>query len=178
MELEQNNISLIACISSNYGIGLNNELLYKIPNDMKRFKELTTGKCVVMGMGTYDSIVRFLPNRKNILVTHDIDAITHMSARPTQPIICLGKSMPFPGSLKLFKDEEEIFIIGGEQIYYQTINLASKMYLTIVEDNKLADRRFPIFTEKDWKIVFEEEHFFFEEGKPPLKYKFVNFERF
>ncbi len=132
-------ISLIACISKNRGLGLNNQLLYKIPEDLKRFREVTKGHAVIMGSKTFESIGRPLPNRTNIVISRDVNFQT--------PGCIVVHSID--DALKKAREVEksEIFIIGGAQIYAQTISLANKLYLTLVDDEKPADAFFPPYDE-------------------------------
>ncbi len=132
-------ISLIACISKNRGLGLNNQLLFKIPDDLKRFREVTKGHAVIMGSKTFESIGRPLPNRTNIVISRDVNFQT--------PGCIVVHSID--DALKKAREVEksEIFIIGGAQIYAQTISLANKLYLTLVDDEKPADAFFPPYDE-------------------------------
>jgi dihydrofolate reductase len=118
-------ISIIVAIGKNRAIGRKNQLLWDIPEDMAHFKKITTGHTVVMGDRTFDSIGKALPNRKNIVVTknemcHAPGCEIHTSL---EDVLAWAKKVP-----------EEIFIIGGGQIYRQSLPLADKLYLTIVDD--------------------------------------------
>lgn len=132
-------ISIIAAIGENRGIGKDNKLLWHIPQDLERFKKLTFSHPVIMGRITFESIGKALPGRTNIIVTRDKNyeiegcLVTHS----------------FQGAIDKAKKEEndEIFIIGGEQIYKQGIDYADKLYLTIVHDNFAADAFFPDFSQ-------------------------------
>ena len=126
-------ISLIACINKSRGLGLNNQLLYKIPADMKFFRETTAGHTVVMGKNTFLSIGRPLPKRTNIIITRD------KNFKAEGVIVCYSVDE----ALAKTSADEEIMVIGGAQIYEQTIGLADKLYLTIVDDEKEADAFFP-----------------------------------
>ncbi len=158
-------ISLIAAIASeNRALGRDNELIYKIPEDLKRFKELTSGHIVIMGRKTFESIGRALPNRTNIVITRD----PNFSAENVVVTHSLGEALHL-AELKV--GNEEIFIIGGGMLYKEAIQKADKLYLTIVEGNPEADTYFPDYS--DFKrVVFEESHE--SEG---LKYKFLDLER-
>lgn len=146
-------ISLIAAIGKNRELGKNNKLLWNIPEDLKRFKELTMGHPVIMGRKTNESIGRPLPNRTNIVITRDKGyeqegcLITHS----LEEAIELAKT----------KDNNEIFIIGGGQIYEQAINIADKLYLTIVKGKFEADTFFPEYS-KFKKIISREERNYFQ----------------
>lgn len=129
-------ISIIAAIGKNRELGKDNKLLWHIPEDMQRFKMLTSGHVVVMGRKTFESIGRPLPNRKNIIITRDraYKAGSCIVVSSLEEALQKGKEM----------DKEEIFIIGGSQIYTQALLLTQKLYLTIVDSTRLdADTYFP-----------------------------------
>jgi len=132
-------ISMICAIAENRAIGKNNELLWHIPEDFKHFKEITDGHAMIMGQKTYESIGRPLPNRTNIVLTKDKD----FNAEGV--VVCYS----IPEALKKAEDtgEKEVFIIGGGSIYAQFIDLADKLYLTIVEGNFEADTFFPDYSQ-------------------------------
>ncbi|MFH1427990.1 MAG: dihydrofolate reductase [Patescibacteria group bacterium] len=131
-------ISLIAVIGKNKELGKAGKLLWHLPDDLKHFKDITQGHSVVMGRKTFESIGSPLPNRRNIILTRD-------------------KNLHAPGCKimhsfdeiinKAKKIDEEIFIIGGGQIYEQFIPYAQKLYLTIVDDAPEADTFFPDYSE-------------------------------
>ncbi|MDO8486911.1 MAG: dihydrofolate reductase [Candidatus Curtissbacteria bacterium] len=156
-------ISLIAAIDSKRGIGRDNKLMWHIAGDMKRFRDLTRGHAVIMGRKTYDAIGRPLPNRANIIVTRDRD----FAAKGC--IVCdsLGEALEVAKK----KEREEIFIIGGGQIYTQAMPYADRLYLTIVEGDFGADTFFPPYDEFG-KVVREKS---LAEGK--YRYKFLDLER-
>lgn len=139
-------ISIIAAIGQNRELGKDNKLLWNIPDDMKRFKELTTGHLVIMGRKTYESIGKPLQNRINIIITRDKNYKQEncLIAYSLEEAIELGKA----------KENEEIFIIGGGQIYNETINIADRLYLTIIKGEFNADTFFPDFS-RFKKVVFK-----------------------
>ncbi|MDO8240883.1 MAG: dihydrofolate reductase [Candidatus Moranbacteria bacterium] len=140
-------ISLIAAIGKNNAIGRNNQLLWNIPEDMKHFKETTTGHTVIMGDRTYSSIGRPLPNRKNIVVSLD----DNFSAEGCEVSHDLFKTLD-----EYKNSEEEVFVIGGGMIYKLSLPLVDKLYLTIVDDApEDADTFFPDYAEFN-QIVKEE----------------------
>ena len=116
-------ISIIAAIGENNELGKNNDLIWHLPNDLKFFKSVTTGKTVLMGRNTFWSLPKVLPNRTNIVIT-DID-----EEYPKEVVIYNS----IDAFLEDYKNtEEEVFIIGGASIYSQFINIADKIYLTEV----------------------------------------------
>lgn len=141
-------ISIICVIAKNRAIGFNNKLLYDIPEDMKHFKEITTGHAVIMGERTFHSMDDHpLPNRVNIILTLD----KKFSAKDCLVAHSLAKAV----ELGQAQNQGEIFFIGGGQIYRQALPIADKLYLTIVDDEpKQADTFFPDYSEFK-KIISE-----------------------
>ncbi len=135
---KRNMISIIVVVGKNRQIGYQNKLLWELPGDMKRFKKITTGKTVIMGDKTFESIGQSLPNRKNIVVTLDKD----YKAPECEVRFSLEDV------LKKYKDsKEEVFVIGGGTIYNLSLPWADKLYLTVVEDDPKADTFFPDYSE-------------------------------
>lgn len=140
-------MTLIACLARSHAIGFHNRLLYHIPADMARFKQLTTGHTIVMGRLTYESLpARPLPGRRNIVIS---STIRHLPGCKVYP------------SWKQFLDSTdntgEVFVIGGASLYRQAIGMADRLCLTIVDDTPAeADAFFPPFD--GWKVTKEERH--------------------
>ncbi len=134
-------ITLIAAVGKNNELGKNNGLIWNLPNDLKFFREKTLNKTVVMGRKTFDSIGRPLPKRKNIVISRNKNLF----------IENVEVYYSVEDVLNKFKDEE-IIIIGGENIYKQLIDIADKIYLTEVDarDNS-ADSYFPSFDKTKFK---------------------------
>lgn len=132
------NISIIAAIGKNRELGIDNKLIWDIPSDLKFFRKTTSGHTVLMGRKTYQSIGRPLPNRRNIVITRD-------------------KNLKIDG-VEIYNDietalkniNEDLFIIGGENIYSQFIDKANKLYLTEIEEEFDADTYFPYFNKNDF----------------------------
>lgn len=157
-------ISIIAAIAlGNRALGKDNELIYKIPEDLKRFKEKTSGHVVIMGRKTFESIGKALPNRINIVITKN----PSFSAEN----VVVAHSLEEALRLAELKEEKEVFIIGGGLLYKEAIEKADKLYLTIVEGNPDADTYFPDYSDFK-KVTLEEEH-----ESDGLKYKFLDLER-
>jgi dihydrofolate reductase len=140
-------ISIVVAVSKNNVIGKDNQLLWKLSDDLKRFKKLTTNHCIVMGRKTYDSIGKALPNRTNIIITknknfHVDDAIV---LHNIQDVIEYAKS----------KNETELFIIGGGEIYKQALEITNKIYLTKIDVDIDGDTFFHYNTQ-EWRICYEE----------------------
>ena len=139
-------VSIIAALSENNAIGKENKLLWHIPADLKRFKTITSGHPVIMGRKTYESIGRLLPNRLNIIVTRD-PSFTVMGGVVTSSLDT--------GIERASKEDiDEVFIIGGGQIYSQGIKRADKLYLTLIHTNIEGDTFFPDYSDFT-KKVFE-----------------------
>jgi dihydrofolate reductase len=143
-------VSAIAAITaSDRGLGKNNDLLWKIPDDLKRFKEITLGHPIIMGRKNYESIGRALPGRMNIIVTRDPE----YHADNCIVVHSIQEALEKASLL----DTEEIFIIGGGEIYTQALPQTERLYLTLIYAEKPADVFFPdysMFTKK----TFEEHH--------------------
>lgn len=151
-------INIIAVVAKNRAIGKNNQLLWHLPDDLKHFKEITQNHPVVMGLNTYYSIGKALPNRINVVVSKDLIEIPNCSV-----FTSLQEAIDFANS-----KDNEIFIIGGASIYEQTIKIADKLYLTIVDREVLdADAFFPDYSE--FTNIVKQENF----ETDGFKYSFV-----
>lgn len=159
-------ISIIVAIAENRAIGFENKLIYWLPNDLKRFKALTTGNTIIMGRRTFESLPKgALPNRRNIVLSRK------------------GKAEDFLGAdlyptLKeaLASCEGDVYIIGGASVYREALPKADRLCLTYVYDTpKKADTFFPEIDENEWVETFREEHEADEKHAHP--YAFVDLER-
>lgn len=157
-------ISIIVAVAQNGTIGDKNALLWHISEDLRNFKRITSGHPVIMGRKTYESLGRPLPNRVNVVVSRTTSHIEGCTV-----VDSLEKA------ISLFRKEEEIFIIGGAQIYAQAMPLADKFYLTVVEHSYEGDTSFPAWDESEWHLISEER---FECGeKYPYPFSFREYER-
>ena len=139
-------ISLIAALAANRAIGKDNELLWQLPEDMRHFRETTRGKPVIMGRKTWESLpeaFRPLPGRHNIVVSRDPD---YQAAGAT-----LTGSLA--DALRQAADVEEVFVIGGGELYSQALPLASRLYLTEIEQDFDGDVFFPEVQPQDWEEI-------------------------
>lgn len=158
-------LSIIVAIANNNAIGKDNQLLWHISEDLKRFKRITSGHKIIMGRNTYLSLPkRPLPDRTNIVIS-DIEGEVF------EDTITLNS---IEKAIALVKPDEEAFIIGGAMVYQQFLPLADKLYLTIVEKTYDADAFFPVIDYNDWK---ETECFFSSDNEHGLDYRFVTLER-
>ena len=138
------NISLIAAIGKNKELGKNNELIWHIKEDLKFFKNQTINKNIVMGINTFNSLPKLLPQRKHIILTH-------------QEVPVSSNVMIFHELKKLLEyienNKNEFMIIGGASIYRQFLEYAKKMYLTQIKAiDRKADVYFPDFLENEWNV--------------------------
>lgn len=159
-------LALIAAIARNNAIGFENKLIYWLPNDLKRFKELTTGHTIIMGSNTFRSLPKgALPNRRNIVLSR--------------------KESGFPGcetfssleeALANCNDTELVYVIGGEMLYRTALPLADILCLTEIDDTpKEADAFFPEFAKNEWEVIEQEEHM--TDEKHPFNYRFATYLR-
>lgn len=139
-------VSIIVAIAENGVIGDKNALLWSIKEDMRRFRTTTTGHPVVMGRKTFESIGRPLPKRTNVVITRSDTAFEGCEVAHS-----------LEEAIAMFPADEEVFIIGGAQIYAQAMALADKLYLTIVHRNYEGDTSFPEIDYSEWREVARQE---------------------
>lgn len=152
-------IKIIVAMSKNRVIGDSNTLIWHLPEDLKRFKQLTTGNTIVMGRKTYESIGKPLPNRRSIIITRDPD----YSAEGCEVVNSLEEALLLSNS--------DCFIIGGGEIYRQAIDIADRIYLTLIDKEFEGDTSFPEL--KDWVEISCEDF-----GNDDFEYSFIQYERF
>lgn len=141
-------ITLIAAAAQNNALGKNNDLLWHLPDDFKRFKQLTTEHYIVMGRKTFESFPKPLPNRTHIIITRQNDYLVE----GCMVVNSLNEA------IKKSPKNEEVFIIGGGEIYNQSIEIADKIELTRVHESFDADAFFPEIDLNVWKLTQEEYH--------------------
>ena len=157
-------ISIIVAVAKNGVIGDKNSLLWHISEDLRFFKRTTSGHPVIMGRKTYESLGRPLPNRENVVVSRTADSIEGCT---------VARSLK--EAVAMFPAEEEVFIIGGAQIYALALDIADRFYLTRVEHEYEGDTSFPAWDESAWRLLSREEH---ERGeKYPYPFAFEVYER-
>jgi dihydrofolate reductase len=152
-------VALIAAVARNGVIGAENRLPWKLPEDLRRFRELTTGKPVIMGRKTWESIGRPLPGRRNLVITRRRDFVAAGAE-------CFGSL-----SEALAVCEGECFVIGGGEIYAQAMPLADRLYLTRLERDVEGDAYFPPVPEGAFREVAREERV------EPERFAFLIYER-
>lgn len=159
--------SLIAAVGKNGELGKDGELVFRLPGDMKYFREVTRGHKVLMGRKTWESLPKKLPGRVNIVLSRRMDEVKRGEAGPD---LIIGDLEEFAERHK--DSEEEIFVIGGGMVYRGMLKYAKKLYLTEVLAEAEADVFFPEFEKEKWrrKVINEGE----DDG---IKYAFVVYER-
>ncbi len=154
-------ITIIAAAGINNELGKDNDLVWHLPDDFKRFKKLTTGHHIIMGRKTFQSFPKPLPNRTHIVITrnkdyHPEDVITVYSMEE---------------ALEIVKNDDQPFIIGGGEIYKIGLVVADKIELTRVNSSFEADTFFPEIPSKNWKLISEEFHSKDEKHKFEFSYQ-------
>lgn len=159
------NISIIVAVAENFAIGKNNQLLFHLPDDLKRFKSLTTGKTIIMGRNTLLSLPKWpLPNRRHVIITDKPD--DHFAGCETV--------FSIEEAIEKVKNEPEAFIIGGGMIYRQFYPLAGRLYLTLVHKIFDADTYFPAIDFNEWIEEYREERF---DENNKFAYSYLNLKR-
>ena len=138
-------ISIIVAVAENGIIGLDNRLIWRLSDDLKNFKRLTYGHFIIMGRKTYESIGKPLPGRTNIILTRDIS----YDVKDCVVLRSIDEALTYSAS----KKQEEVFIIGGAQIYKETIDIANKLYLTKVYASPHGDAYFPTIDFSNWNEI-------------------------
>ncbi len=159
-------LSIIVAKSINNAIGKDNKLLWKIPDDMKRFKEITTGHTVIMGRKTFESIGKVLPNRLNIILTRDPN---YKIDDPNVKILGGVSDLE-----EYINDENENFVIGGAQIYSILMPKCQKLYVTQVDKDFVGDTYFPVIRENEWEVSEKTEG---PKDENDFKYEYITYKR-
>ncbi|MEY3171130.1 MAG: Dihydrofolate reductase [Pseudomonadota bacterium] len=156
-------LSIIVAMSSNRVIGVNNTLPWHLSEDLKHFKFLTVGHTIIMGRKTYDSIGRALPNRRNIVISRNIE------------ISCEGAEVvhSIEDAFSISKNDGEVFVIGGSNIYEQALHLVDHLYITEIKKSFLGDAFFPEINKSIWVETSREDHI----ANDGLEFSFVNYQK-
>lgn len=159
-------ISIIAAVAQNLAIGYQNKLLYWLPNDLKRFKALTTGHTIIMGRRTFESLPKgALPHRRNVVLTRSQIAFPGAETFPS-----------LQAALASCTPDEDVYIIGGASVYKEALPLADRLCLTEIADTPAqADAFFPQFSNDEWVVAEKEEHDVDE--KHQYRYTFIDYIR-
>lgn len=156
-------LSIIVAIAKNRVIGINNTLPWHLPEDLKRFRALTMGHHIIMGRKTYESLGRLLPGRTTVIVTRNRDYQVEgaLVANSLQDAIALSK------------DDDEIFLIGGAELYQAGLNLADKLYVTEIDLDVAGDAHFPQISLQQWHETAREAHV----SEKGLQFSYVTYQR-
>ncbi len=157
-------ISIIVATDIQGAIGKDNALLWHLPNDLKRFKTITSGHPIIMGRKTYESIGRPLANRRNIVITTNKE----LQIPGCEIVNSLAEAVQLTADV-------EAFVVGGGQIYRESMAIADRIYLTLVDTELDADTYFPEIMPKDWEEVFREKHH--SDEKHQYNYEFIDYIR-
>ena len=160
-------LSIIVAVAKNNVIGKDNKLIWHLPEDLKRFKRLTTGHTIIMGRKTFESLGRVLPNRKHIVLCNDAEM--NIDDENVEVIDSTDKIEKYENS------EEENFVIGGASIYKLLLPKASKLYITKINQEFDGDVYFPEINENEWKIVEREQGI--KDEKNPYDYEYITYVR-
>jgi dihydrofolate reductase len=160
-------VSLIAAMDRNRGIGKDNQLPWRLPADLKRFRELTTGHHLIVGRKTYESIGKPLPGREMIIISRD----AAYKAEGCIVTTSLEKALEIARG----RGEQEVFIGGGAEIYRQAIDDGDRIYLTLIDAEVNADVFFPAFDKSQWVEKESQDHL--ADEKNPFSFRFVVYMR-
>ena len=160
-------LSIIVAVAENNVIGKDNKLIWHLPADLKRFKEITTGHTIIMGRKTFESLGRVLPNRKHVILCNDMEMnVEDENVEILEDISMLDKYI---------QDTEEHFIIGGATIYKLLMPKVNKIYLTLIHEKFDGDVYFPEISDDEWKIVDRTAGI--TDEKNPYNYEFITYVR-
>ena len=159
------NLSIIAALSDNRVIGRDNRLPWHMPADLAHFKRLTMGKPIIMGRRTWESLPGLLPHRTHVIVTRDRE----YAAQGGLVVHSIQQALDLVG------DADEMMVVGGANLYAQTLPLASRMYLTVLHARFEGDTVFPDYDEAEWREVERESHP--ADERNPHAYTFLDLER-
>lgn len=165
-------LSAIAAMSQNRVIGKDNKLPWHLPEDLKYFKEKTKNKVLIMGRKTFESLGRPLPNRFHIVITRNQSYDIHDPM--VEVVSSLSHALELAHMLTAkYKEKfgDEVFIVGGAEIYKQSLDLIQRLYLTVIEQDFVGDAYFPEFDEQKFKLMQDEKH------TGPLSFSFRIYEQ-
>ena len=160
-------LSIIVAKAKNNIIGKDNALIWHLPEDLKRFKKLTTGHTIIMGRKTFESLGRILPNRHHVILCNDAQMnIDNENVEILEDISMLEKYI---------KDTEEHFVIGGATMYRLLMSMCSKMYITEIDKDFEGDVSFPEINLNEWKVTEREQGP--EDRENTFNYEYVTYEK-
>ncbi len=148
LTMKQPLISAIVAAAENNAIGKDNQLLWHLPNDLRFFKRTTTGHTIIMGRKTYESVGKPLPNRRNIIITR----------QPGYAVEGAEVVHSLTAAFERCAGQDEVFVVGGAEIYRQALPAVGRIYLTRVHATLPGDSFFPKLDERNWRLVAEDHH--------------------
>ena len=161
-------LSVIVAMAHNRVIGLNNQMPWHLPADLAWFKKNTLNKPVIMGRKTFESIGRPLPNRHNIVISRQIEPTDNKISN-----VSWVKSIDEAISLAQKQQPDEVFIIGGGNIYQQVLPLIERLYLTHIDAELQGDTYFPDYLSEQWQVIYQEDHQADEKNSYPYQFKIL-----
>lgn len=164
-------LSMIVAMAENRVIGRDNKLPWYLPNDLKYFKQVTMGKPILMGRKTFESIGKPLPGRTNIVLTRNPD----WQAEGVKTVNSLDAALELARSIAEIDGQDELMVIGGDQIYRMALEQTDRVYLTKVHSEVEGDAYFPVIDESAWQVVARQD--FAAEGPNPYDYSFLVMDR-
>lgn len=161
-------LSVIVAIAHNRVIGLNNQMPWHLPADLAWFKKNTLNKPVIMGRKTFESIGRPLPNRHNIVISRQIEPSDNKISN-----VSWVKSIDEAISLAQAQQPDEVFIIGGGNIYQQVLPLIDRLYLTHIDAELQGDTYFPDYLPEQWQVIYQQDHQTDEKNSYPYQFEIL-----
>ena len=159
-------VSLIAAMAENRVIGREQDLPWHLPADLKRFKAITSGHPVIMGRKTFEALGKPLPGRPHVIITRQKDF--------SYPGVTVVHSVD--EALKIYENtDQEVFVLGGGEIYAQLVDRCDKIYLTLIHEEFEGDTRFPYFDLSQFDVTFKEEHS--DDNPEGLAFTFIDYQR-
>lgn len=161
-------LSVIVAMAHNRVIGLNNQMPWHLPADLAWFKKNTLNKPVIMGRKTFESIGRPLPNRHNIVISRQIEPSDNKISN-----VSWVKSIDEAISLAQAQQPDEVFILGGGNIYQQVLPLIDRLYLTHIDAELQGDTYFPDYLPEQWQVIYQQDHQADEKNSYPYQFKIL-----
>lgn len=161
-------LSLVAAYDENKGVGINNTLPWHFSEDLKRFKNLTNHKTIIMGRNTFESLGRLLPNRKHIILSRDEVWTREILAKYPEVLVFSDVNELMLFLDKSYAEDDEVFVIGGTSIWQFMFPFLDTLYLTHVKGTYKVDTYFPEWNENEWKKTYIENF---------NDFSFINYER-
>ena len=164
-------LAMIAAVAENNAIGINNKMPWYLPGDLRYFKAITMGKPIIMGRKTFDSLRKPLPGRTNIVITRD----KSWQQDGVKVVYSLDEAIELAEDIALINGNDEIMVIGGEQIYRMALEKAERLYLTKVYQSFDGDAFFPELNDRQWQETSRED--LQSEGEQALAYSYLILDR-